>query len=85
LVLAAHGAATELGLAQALTEEWAMSQPDLEERFRAARASAEAKGWRWEDEMREIARTFRDVGQPGEFGQAAAEVFKRHERPGLRA
>jgi 3-hydroxyisobutyrate dehydrogenase-like beta-hydroxyacid dehydrogenase len=81
LVLAVRGAAAELGVEHALVQEWAESQPGLDDRYRAALASAAAKGWRWEDEMLQIARTFGDVGQPGEFGQAAAEVFKRHERP----
>ena len=78
LVLAARGAAAELGVEDALTQEWALSQPDLEDRYQAALADAAAKAWRWKDEMLQIARTFADAGQPGEFGIAAAEVFSRH-------
>jgi 3-hydroxyisobutyrate dehydrogenase-like beta-hydroxyacid dehydrogenase len=81
LVLAARGAAAELGVEQALAQEWALSQPGLEDRYQAARADAVAKGWRWGDEMLQIARTFVDVGQPGEFGVAAAQVFSWHPRP----
>ncbi len=36
-----------------------------------------AKAWRFEGEMYEIADTFRGAGLPGEFHQAAAQVFKR--------
>ena len=43
--------------------------------------SAAAKGWRWEDEMRQIAQTFAAVGQPDGFGTAAAEVFGSWPRP----
>lgn len=36
-----------------------------------------AKAWRFEGEMYEIAETFRGAGLPGEFHQAAAQVYKR--------
>lgn len=36
-----------------------------------------AKAWRFEGEMYEIADTFRGAGLPGDFHQAAAQVFKR--------
>jgi 3-hydroxyisobutyrate dehydrogenase-like beta-hydroxyacid dehydrogenase len=36
-----------------------------------------AKAWRFEGEMYEIAATFSDAGLPGEFHQAAAQVYKR--------
>ena len=49
--------------------------------MRSARRSATAKGWRWEAEMREIAATFGEVGLPNGFGESAAEVFGRYERP----
>jgi 3-hydroxyisobutyrate dehydrogenase-like beta-hydroxyacid dehydrogenase len=81
LLLAVRGAAAELDVEHALVEEWAESQSGLEDRYQAAQASAAAKGWRWEDEMRQIARTFIDAGQPGGFGEAAADVFTHHERP----
>jgi len=78
LVLAARGAAAELGVEAALAQEWTLSQPDLEDRYRAALADAAVKGWRWKDEMLQIADTFVGAGQPGEFGIAAAQVFARH-------
>lgn len=36
-----------------------------------------AKAWRFEGETYEIADTFRGAGLPGDFHQAAAQVFKR--------
>jgi hypothetical protein len=78
LVLAARGAAAELGVEAALIQEWALSQPHLEDRYRAALADAAVKGWRWKDEMLQIADTFVGAGQPGEFGIAAAQVFSRY-------
>jgi hypothetical protein len=81
LVLSARASAAELGVEEALAAEWELTQPDLDRRWRAARRDAEAKGWRWTDEMREIARTFTAIGQPGQFGEAAAEVFGRWPHP----
>lgn len=81
LLLAARGSAREYDVEDALLAEWGLSQPGLEARAERAAASAETKGWRWEAEMREIARTFADAGMPAGFGEAAAEVFGRHERP----
>jgi 3-hydroxyisobutyrate dehydrogenase-like beta-hydroxyacid dehydrogenase len=36
-----------------------------------------AKAWRFEGEMYEIADTFRGAGLPGDFHQAAAQIYKR--------
>ncbi|QJS99443.1 NAD(P)-dependent oxidoreductase [Streptomyces asoensis] len=42
-------------------------------------ASAGPRAWRWEPEMREIARACRGVGVPSVFAEAAAETFTRWE------
>ncbi|USQ85113.1 DUF1932 domain-containing protein [Streptomyces phaeoluteigriseus] len=42
-------------------------------------AGAGAKAWRWEPEMREIARACAQVGLPTGFAEAAAETFGRWE------
>lgn len=77
LLLAVAEAASALGLGDELRAEWERSLPGLaEEAARAARA-AEAKGWRWVGEMREIEATLRAAGAPGGFHEAAAEVFSR--------
>ncbi|MFD4687651.1 DUF1932 domain-containing protein [Streptomyces sp. NPDC058461] len=39
--------------------------------------SAGAKAWRWEGEMREIARTWQQAGLPTDFADAAAGTFAR--------
>jgi len=77
LLLALSAAADELGVGEALRAEWARSVPDVPERLEAAGRSADAKGWRWIGEMREIAATLRAAGQPGGFHDAAADVFER--------
>ena len=80
LLIAVRELARATGVDEALVAEWARSQPGLLERSEGARASAEAKGWRWEGEMREIARSFDDVDLPAGFHDAAAEIFGRFER-----
>ncbi|MFJ8111796.1 DUF1932 domain-containing protein [Streptomyces sp. NPDC096132] len=42
-------------------------------------AGAGPKAWRWEPEMREIARASRSAGVPAVFAEAAAETFARWE------
>jgi 3-hydroxyisobutyrate dehydrogenase-like beta-hydroxyacid dehydrogenase len=81
LLLAVEQAAAALDVASALHEEWALSQPALDQRSRTARADAAEKGRRWTGEMREIAATMRAAGMPDGFHAAAAEVFDRFERP----
>lgn len=75
LLLTAWAAARRSGLADALAEEWAHSQPGLAEELRRAEASDAKKGWRWTGEMEEIARSMADLDLPDGFHRAAAEVF----------
>ena len=81
LLVSIRGAARELGVEDSLVAEWARSQPDLAARHAGALAAARDKGWRWEEEMRQIARTFAAVGEPAGFAEAAAEQFGRWPRP----
>ncbi len=81
LVLAAHDTADAAGVADVLDAEWARSGPELAARLEAAKRSATEKGWRWTDEMRQIASTFADADRPAGFGEAAAEIFSRYPRP----
>ena len=81
LLVSIRTSADELGVAGALTREWERSQPDLEGRHAAALDAARGKGWRWTDEMCEIARTFGATGEPTGFGEAAAELYARWPRP----
>lgn len=75
LLIATSKVAQALGIAEALEAEWAASLPELAERLRSASRSAAAKGWRWEGEMHEIAKTFEAVGMPNGFHEASAAVF----------
>jgi len=81
LLLSAREAARALDVDDVLSAEWGISQPDLAAQLQRAERSATAQGWRWAAEMREIARTFSDAGQPDGFGAAAARVFGAYERP----
>jgi 3-hydroxyisobutyrate dehydrogenase-like beta-hydroxyacid dehydrogenase len=76
LLFALVAAADRLGVADALRDEWARSQPALAPRLEHAGSSA-AKAWRWSGEMREIAATLAAAGVPPQFHQAAAEVYER--------
>lgn len=76
LLLASRELGERLGVSDALLAEQARSIPGLDERWTAARASAQAKGWRWVGEMEEIARTFADAGLPSGFHEAAADVYR---------
>jgi 3-hydroxyisobutyrate dehydrogenase-like beta-hydroxyacid dehydrogenase len=81
LLLAIEQTALADGVAEQLHAEWELSQPQLGDRLAAAHRSADAKGWRWEGEMRQIAATFVAAGEPGGFHEAAASVFSRATRP----
>lgn len=81
LLMSARATAAKQGVEADLLAEWAISQPGAEERSESAKRSAQEKGWRWEAEMLEIARTFGDSGQPEGFGRGASEVFRRFPRP----
>jgi 3-hydroxyisobutyrate dehydrogenase-like beta-hydroxyacid dehydrogenase len=77
LLLAIAAAAERLGVADALRAEWEHSIPELPDELARANRAAEAKGWRWIGEMREIAATLRSVDEPDGFHEAAAQVFER--------
>jgi 3-hydroxyisobutyrate dehydrogenase-like beta-hydroxyacid dehydrogenase len=80
LLLAVRAVATAEGVEETLLAEWRESIPELPERSQRAAAAAAAKGWRWVGEMEEIASTFEAAGQPGGFHEAAAAVYREHER-----
>jgi 3-hydroxyisobutyrate dehydrogenase-like beta-hydroxyacid dehydrogenase len=77
LLLTVRALAQAESVGGALLEEWRLSQPQLEERYRAAVRSADRKGWRWVGEMHEIARSMSARDLPTGFHEAAAEVFRR--------
>lgn len=77
LLLTIAAAAERLGVADALRAEWEHSIPELPDELARANRAADAKGWRWVGEMREIAATLRSVEEPDGFHEAAAQVFER--------
>jgi 3-hydroxyisobutyrate dehydrogenase-like beta-hydroxyacid dehydrogenase len=80
LVLGIEATAQAHGVAEALHEEWRLSGLDLADRLAAGERAARSKGWRWVDEMSQIAATFDAAGRSEGFGAAAAEVFDRYPR-----
>jgi 3-hydroxyisobutyrate dehydrogenase-like beta-hydroxyacid dehydrogenase len=77
LLLAIRTFAASEGVDQALLQEWAISQPDLERRSQQAATGATPKAWRYVGEMKEIAATFEAAGLPAGFHNAAAELWER--------
>ncbi len=77
LVLAIRALASHEGVEQALLQEWALSQPDLERRSIQAAAVAAPKGWRYVGEMKEIAATLARAELPSGFHAAAAALYER--------
>lgn len=77
LVLAIRALAVREGVDQALLQEWAISQPDLERRSIQAAAVAVPKAWRYVGEMKEIAATLASAGLPSGFHHAAADLYER--------
>lgn len=77
LVLAIRALAAREGVDDALLQEWALSQPELERRSIQAAAVAVPKAWRYVGEMREIAATFESAGLPSGFHNAAADFYER--------
>jgi 3-hydroxyisobutyrate dehydrogenase-like beta-hydroxyacid dehydrogenase len=80
LLLALRETARANGVEKPLLEEWARSQPALQDRTARARNDAAHKAWRWIGEMQEIAVTFAAAGQPAGFHEAAAAVYEQFPR-----
>jgi hypothetical protein len=77
LLMAIRALAEAEGVADALLEEWGISQPELAERSERNAAGGATKAWRWAGEMREISDTFAGAGLPEGFHAAAADVYDR--------
>ena len=91
LLLAVNALAEAAGVAEALYEEWDISQPNLPTRSQGTAAGTGPKAWRFVGEMEEIAATFESYDLPGDFHKGAAEIYQRmaslkgHEAPDLEA
>ena len=75
--MAVNALAARLGVADALTREWSISQPQLTPRSAATARGTAPKAWRFEGEMHEIAQTFAEAGLPDDFHRGAAEIYRR--------
>lgn len=69
--------AETLGVRADLYEQWNMDNAGFTDQVDQKVTRVASKAWRFEGEMREIASTFREAGLPGEFHDAAAEVYHR--------
>ena len=65
------------GVAEALREEWTISQAELAASGEGRALGSAAKAWRFAGEMEEIADTFAGAGLPDGFHRAAAEIYRR--------
>lgn len=62
---------------RALVAEWSTSIPGLAERVEATASRIGRKAWRLAGEMDEISSAYDEAGLPGEFHEAAADLYKR--------
>lgn len=77
LLLAVRALAEHHGVAEALVQEWDISQPGLTARSAAAARGTAPKAWRFTGEMDEIAATFAAAAMPDGFHRAASELYTR--------
>ena len=77
LLMGVRALAAAEGVDEALLAEWRRSQPDLPKRSEAAARDSARKAWRFVGEMEEITATFEAAGLPGDFHEAAAEIYRR--------
>ncbi len=77
LLCAIMAASEGLGVRQELERQWSADGSNFAEQTRERVRRVTAKAWRFSGEMEEIAATFSGVGLPGDFHQAAAEIYAR--------
>lgn len=77
LLAAILAAAEELGVRDALREQWVADWPGFAEQTEQRVRNVTAKAWRFEGEMAEIAATLRSAGVPDGFHLAAEELYRR--------
>ena len=69
-----------LGVRYELEGQWSRNGSDFADQTRSRVRRVTAKAWRFAGEMDEIATTFRGMGVPGEFHDAAADIYRRIDR-----
>jgi 3-hydroxyisobutyrate dehydrogenase-like beta-hydroxyacid dehydrogenase len=77
LLSAILAAAEELGVRDALQQQWADDKSGLAEKAPEQVRTVTAKAWRFAGEMEEIAATLESAGMPGGFHLAAADIYRR--------
>lgn len=77
LLCAILAAAEGLDVRTELERQWSHDDPNFAQQTSQRVRRVTAKAWRFAGEMEEIAATFEEVGLPGDFHQAAAELYRR--------
>jgi 3-hydroxyisobutyrate dehydrogenase-like beta-hydroxyacid dehydrogenase len=77
LLAAILATAESLEVRNELYELWDMDNAGFSKQANRRATRATAKAWRFEGELLEIASTFQNVGLPGGFHEAAAEIYHR--------
>ena len=77
LLSAVLAAAEGLGVRDALAQQWSRDGSNFAQQAGQRVQQVTAKAWRFAGEMEEISATFSEVGIPGEFHRAAAEIYAR--------
>ena len=71
------GAAEGLGVREELESRWSRDGSDFAVQVSQRVRGSTSKAWRFAGEMEEIRETFEQVGLPGGFHAAAAEIYRR--------
>jgi 3-hydroxyisobutyrate dehydrogenase-like beta-hydroxyacid dehydrogenase len=77
LLCAVLAAAEGMGVRRDLENQWSREKSGLYQHAENRVRGVTAKAWRFIGEMDEIATTFTNVGMPGGFHQAAADMYRR--------
>jgi 3-hydroxyisobutyrate dehydrogenase-like beta-hydroxyacid dehydrogenase len=77
LLCAILATAEELGVREALAQQWDHEDAGFAEDTNQRVRRVTAKAWRFVGEMEEIAATFREAGLPGDFHAGATDVYHR--------
>ncbi|HEY2383789.1 MAG TPA: DUF1932 domain-containing protein [Terriglobia bacterium] len=80
LLAAIVATAENLGVREALFEQWKHDDPALPGQVEKRIQANAPKAWRFVGEMEEISRTFHAAGTPGEFHAGAADIYARLAR-----
>ena len=77
LLAAVLAASESLGVRENLYEQWDMDNTGFSDQVSQRVRNVTRKAWRFEGEMKEIARTFQEAGLTNEFHEAAADIYHR--------